>query len=83
MGGIGKTALAHAAVEELVAAGRFARVLWVTARQQIFAWGRIQQLDRPALTCEELREEWGIGCWGWARRSSRARRRRNAGCAQS
>jgi len=57
MGGIGKTALAHAAVEELVAAGRFARVLWVTARQQIFAWGRIQQLDRPALTCEELREE--------------------------
>jgi hypothetical protein len=57
MGGIGKTALAHAAVEELVAAGRFARVLWVTARQQIFAWGRIQQLDRPVLTCEELREE--------------------------
>ncbi len=57
MGGIGKTALARAAAEELVREGRFNRVVWITAQQQLFAWGHIQLLERPALTCEELREE--------------------------
>lgn len=50
MGGIGKTALARAAAEALVRAGRFGRVLWITAQQQTFAWGRLEEPDRPALT---------------------------------
>jgi hypothetical protein len=50
MGGIGKTALARAAVETLVAAGRFERVAWITAQQQSFAWGRLQPAETPVLT---------------------------------
>lgn len=50
MGGIGKTALARQAVEEMVRAGRFQWVFWITARQQIFSWGSIQHVPQPALT---------------------------------
>ncbi|MCX6028998.1 MAG: NB-ARC domain-containing protein [Chloroflexi bacterium] len=57
MGGIGKTALARTAAEELVREGCFGRVLWITARQQFFAWGNIQPVERPVLTYAELCEE--------------------------
>jgi hypothetical protein len=50
MGGIGKTALARAAVEALVCEGRFDRVAWLTAQQQSFAWGRLQPAETPVLT---------------------------------
>lgn len=50
MGGIGKTALARAAAEALVRSGRFGRVLWITAQQQTFTWGRLEEPDRPVLT---------------------------------
>jgi hypothetical protein len=64
IGGVGKTALARAAAEALVREGRLQRVLWVTARQQFFAWGHTQTETRPALTydnlCEELRAALGL-----------------------
>jgi hypothetical protein len=64
IGGVGKTALARAAAEALVREGRVQRVLWVTARQQFFAWGHTQTETRPALTydnlCEELRAALGL-----------------------
>lgn len=64
IGGVGKTALARAAVEALVREGSFQRALWVTARQQFFAWGRTQTEPRPALTygdlCAELHAALGL-----------------------
>lgn len=59
MGGIGKTALARAAVEALVCEGRFARVAWITAQQQSFAGGRLQPAETPALTCATCLTELG------------------------
>lgn len=58
MGGMGKTALARAAVEELVCAGRFTQAIWLTARQAHFAWGHIQvDAVRPALAWPDLLAE--------------------------
>lgn len=57
MGGIGKTALSRAAVEELVVEGRFEAVAWITAQQRFFAWGRAHEVDEPALTYSALLEE--------------------------
>lgn len=57
MGGIGKTALARAAAEELVREDRFGRVAWVTAQQQMFAWGHTLDLTPPALTYPALLDE--------------------------
>lgn len=54
LGGIGKTALARTAVEELVRAGRFTRVIWLTARQQFFAWGGVQETESAVMTSAEL-----------------------------
>jgi hypothetical protein len=54
IGGVGKTALAHAAVAALVREGSIQRALWVTARQQFFAWGHTQTEARPALTYDDL-----------------------------
>lgn len=50
MGGIGKTALARVAAEGSVLDGRFQRVVWITAQQYTFAWGRLGEPDGPALT---------------------------------
>jgi hypothetical protein len=50
MGGMGKTALGRAAVEDLVREGRFTRIAWITAQQQTFAWGHTQTRTQPALT---------------------------------
>lgn len=50
MGGMGKTALARKAAEELVHEGRFTRVAWITAQQQAFIWGQTQTRAHPALT---------------------------------
>lgn len=57
MGGIGKTALARAAAEQLIYDGRFERVIWITVQQRLFAWGRAQNLDAPALSFAELLEQ--------------------------
>ncbi|MBN1483657.1 MAG: hypothetical protein JXA37_02955 [Chloroflexia bacterium] len=57
MGGIGKTALSRAAVEELVIEGRFEAVAWITAQQRFFAWGRAHEVGGPALTYGALLEE--------------------------
>lgn len=57
MGGIGKTALARAAAEELVREGRFGRVVWITAQQGAFAWGRTQERALPALTYAAFLDE--------------------------
>lgn len=59
MGGIGKTALARAAVEALVCEGCFDRVAWITAQQQSFAGGRLQPAETPALTCAACLTELG------------------------
>lgn len=56
MGGIGKTAVARQAVEELVLERRFQWVFWITARQQFFDWGGIQHTPRPALTLAMLQD---------------------------
>lgn len=50
MGGIGKTALARQAVEDLVCQDRFQLVAWITAQQHDFFGGRLYNLDQPALT---------------------------------
>ena len=57
MGGVGKTALARAAVEEALGQGRFAQVVWTTAQQQAFAWGELWPLDRPPLTLEGVLDD--------------------------
>jgi hypothetical protein len=86
MGGIGKTALARVAVEELVREGRFERVLWITARQQFFAWGRIQPIERPVLTyvelCEELYQALQLGSPAGQTEAEQERRLREALCRQ-
>lgn len=56
MGGIGKTALARAVTENLIYDGRFERVIWITVQQRLFAWGRAQNLEAPALSFAELLE---------------------------
>ena len=61
MGGIGKTALARAAAEELVCEGRFNRVVWLTAQQKAFAWGRDHSRAGPALTYAVLLGELAHG----------------------
>ncbi len=50
MGGSGKTALARAVAEDLACEGRFQRLAWITAQQQTFRWGRLDEPDRPVLT---------------------------------
>ncbi len=50
MGGIGKTALALAAAEGTVIEGCFQRLVWITAQQHTFDWGRLAEPERPALT---------------------------------
>lgn len=57
LGGVGKTALARAAVEDLICEGRLQRVFWLTAQQRSFAWGRTQVLGSPALTYEALLDD--------------------------
>lgn len=57
LGGMGKTALAHDAVRELLRAGRFARVIWLTARQQFFAWRGIQEETTAVMTYPQLLSE--------------------------
>lgn len=57
MGGSGKTALARQVVEDLVKAGHFQRVLWITARQQSFDEGYLRMTSLPALTFTELLEQ--------------------------
>lgn len=55
IGGIGKTSLADALAREVIARNCFDEIAWVCARQQQFAlWGEIQEIDRPALTPNEL-----------------------------
>ena len=60
MGGIGKTALAHALCrrlidEGLVGWGNVEELGWVTARQTIFnGGGALKNVDRPALTVDAL-----------------------------
>jgi hypothetical protein len=82
MGGIGKTALARSTVEALVREGRFRRAIWITARQQLFAWGHIQPVERPALTyaelCEELYRALGLGSPVGQAESEQERRLRQA-----
>ena len=57
MGGSGKTALARQAVEDLIKAGHFQRVLWITARQQSFDEGYLRVTPLPALTFTGLLEQ--------------------------
>lgn len=57
MGGMGKTALARAVAEDLVREARFNRVAWITAQQQAFAWGHLQERTGPALTYAALLTE--------------------------
>ncbi|HSN73786.1 MAG TPA: NB-ARC domain-containing protein [Anaerolineae bacterium] len=57
MGGIGKTALARQAVEDLVCQGRFQTVAWVTAQQHAFVGGHLRSLDQPALTFAGLLDQ--------------------------
>jgi hypothetical protein len=82
IGGVGKTALARAAVEALVREGSFQRALWVTARQQFFAWGHTQTEPRPALTyrnlCEELYAALGLGALDGQEAAEQERRLREA-----
>jgi hypothetical protein len=55
IGGIGKTALAQAVVEQLANTETFVEVLWISARQtQLLFDGNIQTLTAPALTFDEL-----------------------------
>jgi hypothetical protein len=55
LGGIGKTALANAAVRELALTGRFYDIAWVSAKQQEF-WPDLgpQPIERPALDRDML-----------------------------
>jgi hypothetical protein len=57
MGGVGKTALARAAVVEALSQGHFAQVVWTTAQQQAFAWGERWPLHRPPLTLEGVLDD--------------------------
>lgn len=65
MGGVGKTALARQAVEDLVRAGRFEAVAWVTAQQQTLRGGHLLPPAQPALTyaslLDELARDLGLG----------------------
>lgn len=55
IGGIGKTALAHALVRHLLTTAIFADIAWVTARQEHFdLGGGLRSLERPALTAAAL-----------------------------
>ncbi|MEZ4712347.1 MAG: NB-ARC domain-containing protein [Caldilineaceae bacterium] len=60
MGGIGKTALAHALCRQMIEQGKVGwgaleDVGWVTARQSIFnGGGALKNVERPALTVEAL-----------------------------
>lgn len=55
MGGIGKTALAGAIVREIVSAGRFYNMAWVSAKQEKFIPGvGLQPTHGPALDAETL-----------------------------
>ncbi|MBP7963145.1 MAG: hypothetical protein KBG20_07630 [Caldilineaceae bacterium] len=60
IGGIGKTSLVTALVQRLIQEGivgwqRFVDLGWITARQQLFnAGGALAQVDRPALSREQL-----------------------------
>jgi hypothetical protein len=55
IGGIGKTALAHALVRRVLTTANFADLAWVTARQEHFdLGGGLRALERPALRAEAL-----------------------------
>ncbi len=55
IGGIGKTSLASALVREIMPAGQFYDIAWVSARQEEFLPGAgLQQIDRPALDVDTL-----------------------------
>lgn len=56
LGGLGKTALAHAVVRRAVHGDRFADLAWETARQAAFVWGEIRPSPRPALALNALLE---------------------------
>ncbi|MCB0194708.1 MAG: DUF1492 domain-containing protein [Anaerolineae bacterium] len=55
IGGIGKTSLADAVTRDLIAAGCFDEVLWISTRQHQFTpWAEIQMGDAPSLTPDEF-----------------------------
>lgn len=55
IGGIGKTSLADALVRDLLPAGRFYDIAWVSAKQQYFLPSAgLQQSNRPTLDVESL-----------------------------
>lgn len=56
LGGLGKTALAHAVARQIAQSDRFAGLAWETARQATFVWGEIRPSSRPALTLDALLE---------------------------
>ena|GEM_PF-912758 len=56
MGGLGKTALAHAAARQAAQTGRFAGLAWETASQATFVWGEVRPFPRSALTLDTLLE---------------------------
>lgn len=57
LGGIGKTTLVYQVAQRLNQGGRFAAVLWVSARQRwIDATGRVQQDPRAARTLADIVE---------------------------
>lgn len=61
MGGIGKTSLCRAIVEELIQEGTFEKVAWVSAQQVLLSLDGTMQLlsDKPALTQATLVSELG------------------------
>ncbi len=61
MGGVGKTALARRAAEDLVCQGRFEAVAWITAQQHAFVGGYLRDLEQPALTHAALLDELARG----------------------
>ncbi|MBN1135400.1 MAG: tetratricopeptide repeat protein [Anaerolineae bacterium] len=56
LGGLGKTALAHAVARQAAQTGRFAGLAWETASQATFVWGEVRPSPRPALTLDALLE---------------------------
>ena len=56
LGGLGKTALAHAVARQAAQTGRFAGLAWETASQATFVWGEVRPSPRSALTLDTLLE---------------------------